>query len=43
MISGIKNNYDPRHWQRLENENKHMGSTTEIIKIRTKKLETIFD
>ena len=43
MISGIKSNYDYRHWQRLENENKHMGSTTEIIKVNTKKLETIFD
>ena len=43
MISGIKSNYDYRHWQRLENENKQMGSTTEIIKVNTKRLETIFD
>jgi FkbM family methyltransferase len=41
MISGIKDNFDSRHWQRLQNENKIMGSTTEIIKVNTKKLETI--
>ena len=43
MISGIKNNFDPRHLQRLERENNAMGSTTEVIKINTKKLQTIFD
>lgn len=43
MISGIKDNFDSRHWQRLQNENKIMGSTTEIIKVNTKKLETICD
>ena len=43
MISGIFNNFDPRHFQRLQNENKQMGSTTEVIKVTTKKLETIFD
>ena len=43
MISGIKSNFDPRHLQRLHNENIQMGSTTEIIKVNTKKLETIFD
>jgi len=43
MISGIKSNFDPRHLQRLYNENIQMGSSTEIIKVNTKKLETIFD
>jgi hypothetical protein len=43
MISGIKSNFDPRHLQRLHNENIQMGSTTEIIKVNTKKLDTIFD
>jgi FkbM family methyltransferase len=43
MISGIKSSFDPRHFQRLQNENKQMGSTTEVIKVNTKKLETIFD
>ena len=43
MISGIKSNFDPRHLQRLDNENRQMGSTTEVIKVKTKKLETIFN
>ena len=43
MISGIKDTFDNRHFQRLENENRQMGSTTEIIKVNTNKLETIFD
>jgi len=43
MISGIKDNFDVRHLQRLYSENKLYGSTTEVIKVKTKKLETIFD
>jgi FkbM family methyltransferase len=43
MISGLKNNYDPRHFQRLDRENNQMGSTTEIINVETKRLENIFD
>jgi FkbM family methyltransferase len=43
MISGIKETFDNRHLNRLLNENKQHGSTTEIIKVNTKKLETIFD
>jgi FkbM family methyltransferase len=43
MISGIQKTFDPRHWQRLQQENRHMGSTTEIMKVATKKLETICD
>ena len=43
MISGIKDNFDVRHWNRLQHENKQMGSTTEVIKVNTKKLETILD
>ena len=43
MISGIKNNFDPRHLQRLERENHQKGSTTELITVTTKRLETIFD
>jgi FkbM family methyltransferase len=38
MISGLKNNYDPRHFQRLDRENNQMGSTTEIINVETKRL-----
>jgi FkbM family methyltransferase len=43
MISGIKNTFDSRHLERLKNENIQMGSRTEVIKVKTKKLETIFD
>jgi len=43
MISGIKNTFDRRHIQRLQIENKQHGSTTEIIEVETKKLETICD
>lgn len=41
MLSGIKNTFDSRHLQRLQHENRQMGSTTEVIKVNTKKLETI--
>jgi FkbM family methyltransferase len=43
MISGIKDNFDTRHLQRLERENIEHFSKTEIIKVNTKKLETILD
>ena len=43
MISGIKDNFDIRHLQRLSYENFVMGSYTEIIKVKTQKLETILD
>jgi FkbM family methyltransferase len=43
MISGIKDNFDMRHFYRLHRENQLMGSTTEVIKVKTKKLETILD
>ena len=43
MISGIKDTFDPRHMQRLQRENRRYGSTTEIIEVETKKLETICD
>lgn len=42
MISGIKDTFDARHLQRLHHENAHMGSTTEIVTVPTKKLQTIF-
>lgn len=43
MISGIKNMFDQRHFDRLQRENRAMGANTEIIRVKTKKLETIFD
>jgi FkbM family methyltransferase len=41
MISGIKDNFDIRHLERLQCENIQHGSITEVIKVETKKLETI--
>jgi FkbM family methyltransferase len=41
MISGIKDTFDPRHYKRLHRENKLKGSTSELIKVDTKKIETI--
>uniref|UniRef100_A0A6C0IHK5 Methyltransferase FkbM domain-containing protein n=1 Tax=viral metagenome TaxID=1070528 RepID=A0A6C0IHK5_9ZZZZ len=43
MLSGLKITFDNRHLQRLYDENIQMGSTTQIINVNTKKLETIFD
>ena len=43
MISGIKDTFDPRHIKRLQRENEQHGSTTKIIEVETKKLETICD
>lgn len=43
MISGIKDTFDKRHLLRLRNENSQMGSTTEVIRVNTKRLESIFD
>lgn len=43
MLSGIKETYDPRHLQRLARENRYIGGVTHLIKVETKKLETICD
>jgi FkbM family methyltransferase len=43
MLSGIKETFDNRHLMRLQNENRQMGSKTNLIKVKTKRLETIFD
>ena len=43
MISGLKDTFDSRHLQRLSRENNIMGSNTHIIKVKTKKLETILE
>ena len=42
MISGLKDHYDPRHISRLQRENDRFKSHTEIIKVPTKRLSTIF-
>jgi FkbM family methyltransferase len=43
MISGLKNHYDPRHHNRLANENNHFGSTSHIINVDTNTLSNIFN
>ena len=43
MISGLKEEYDPRHLTRLKNENKKMGGITSVINVETRKLETILE
>jgi len=43
MISGLKNDFEPQHQQRLQFENSYYGGATNIITVNTKKLETIFD
>ncbi len=43
MISGLKQQYDPRHLNRLDRENKQMGSITEIITVNTRTIESICD
>lgn len=41
MISGIKNNFDPRHHARLERELQQMGGASEVLTVNTKRIETI--
>ena len=43
MLSGIKDYYNPRHIQRLQNENKIYGGTTNSIILQTMRLSTIFE
>jgi len=43
MISGLKDSFDDRHYQRLNYENELMGSKTNLININTKKIESICD
>lgn len=40
-LSGLKNNYDERHLQRLEFENKTTNSTTQTIIVDTKRFDTL--
>ena len=43
LISGLKDTFDERHLNRLYKENAEYGSTTEIIKVETQQLKTIFE
>jgi FkbM family methyltransferase len=42
MISGLKEHYDSRHCARLQRENTRFKGHTEIIRVPTKRLSTIF-
>tara|TARA_B100000035_G_C20961430_1_gene536714 strand:+ start:115 stop:777 length:663 start_codon:yes stop_codon:yes gene_type:complete len=41
MLSGIRNSFDKRHYERLTKEIQTKGGKTEIITVKTKKMETI--
>jgi FkbM family methyltransferase len=43
MLSGLKNDYHPTHQNRLNYELERDGGTSEIIKVPTKRIETICD
>ena len=43
VLSGIKSTYDPRHYNRLMRESRQTGSSTQLIKVQTRKLESICD
>jgi len=42
-LSGIVDNYDPRHLNRVDNELKYYGGSNKIIKVPTYTLEYLFD
>lgn len=42
MLSGIKTNYDPRHLQRIEKENGKPYTESESIRVKTRRLDSIF-
>jgi FkbM family methyltransferase len=43
MLSGLKDNYDTKHLQRIEREVKIHGGKNNIIKVTAKRLESILD
>lgn len=43
MISGLKDTFDPRHHERLNEELAEMGGESKVIKVNTCRLESIFD
>lgn len=43
MLSGLKSELDIRHVNRINNEIKHMGGSSETILVDTKRIETICD
>jgi FkbM family methyltransferase len=43
MLSGLKNNYDQRHFERLNRDNREHNSVTQVINVETKRVDTICD
>lgn len=43
MLSGLKNEYDQRHFYRLNRENQDHNAETQVIDVETKRIETICD
>ena len=42
MLSGLQENYDPRHRKRIERETAEMKTESALIKVSVKRLDTIF-
>lgn len=42
-ISGLAKQYDPRHWNRLVNEIQNNGGGTQIVKVKTIRLESLLE
>ena len=43
MLSGLKDAYHPKHFERLNHENQTMGGTTQYIDVKTRTVESICD
>lgn len=43
MLSGLRSAYDPRHFHRRDREIEIKGGSTKVVKVETKRLETVFD
>jgi FkbM family methyltransferase len=43
MLSGLKDAYHPKHFERLARENREMGGTTEYMDVTTRTVESICD
>jgi FkbM family methyltransferase len=43
MLSGIYESYDPRHYNRINNELKRFGGSSEMIEIFAKRFENVVD
>lgn len=43
MLSGIYDSYDPRHYNRIQNELRQFGGNSEIVEIDANKFETVVE